>query len=251
MNKAVRLFSAAAVVTLAAGVAPPASAVLLQIGPTSTKSDEVLSANNNLLTPPNPGSANPLLPGTGLTDLVGDGTPFFWSGGASLSTTVANERLNFDYIGAEAGWRNTFTTSFGGFANTGFTDQADFTGVQAVAGLIDFTFATGGNNGSVANGANNPVRTDTAPGSRRDQPSFLLSYLIANGNGGFELTDIATNKVLMLFDDGGGGRDDDHDDFGVIVTATSVPVPGTVWLFGTGLLGLIGVGYAGRRSSPA
>jgi hypothetical protein len=161
--------------------------------------------------------------------------------------------LNFDYIGAEAGWRNTFTTSFGGFANTGFTDQADFTGVQAVAGLIDFSFATGGVNGGVANGANNPVRTETAPGSGRDQPSFLLSYLIANGNGGFELTDIATSKVLMLFEDGGGGRDDDHDDFGVIVTATSVqvPVPGTVWLFGTGLLGLIGIGYAGRRSDPA
>ena len=249
MNKTVMFSTAGAAIALAVGLATPASAAVLRIGPPAAVSDEALTANNNVLAPPNGGPANPLLPGTGLTDLVGDGTPFFWSGGASLSTTVANQRLTFDYIGAEAGWANTLTTPFGSFANTGFTDQADFTGTQAVAGLLSFTFATGGVNGTVSNGANNPVRTETAPGSNRDVPNFLLAYLIANGAGGYELTDTATNKVLILFDDGGGGRDDNHDDFGVIVTAT--PIPGAAWLFGSGLLGLLGLGYSRRASRTA
>ncbi len=248
MSKAVMFSTAGAAIALAVGLVLPASAAVLQIGPPAAISDEALTANNNVLAPPNGGPANPLLPGTGLTDLVGDGTPFFWSGGASLLTTVANQHLTFDYIGAEAGWANTFATSFNSFNNSGFSDQADFTGVQAVAGLIDFTFTTGGKNGTVANGANNPVRTETAPGSNRDVPSFLLAYLVANGTGGYELTDIATNKVLILFDDGGGGRDDNHDDMGIIVTA--MPVPGAAWLFGSGLLGLLGVGYS-RRSKTA
>jgi hypothetical protein len=76
-----------------------------------------------------------------------------------------------------------------------------------------------------------------------------LTYLIANGAGGYELTDFATNKVLILFDDGGGGRDGDYDDFGVIVTST--PIPGAAWLFGTGLLALLGVGYSRRRRAAA
>jgi hypothetical protein len=249
MNKTVMFSTAGAAVALAVGLAPPAAAAVLRIGPPAAISDEALTANNDLLAPPNPGPANPLLPGTGLTDLAGDGTPLFWSGGASLSTTAANQTLGFDYIGADAGWANTLTTPFGGFANTGFTDQADFTGVQAAAGLVSFTFATGGNNGGVANSANNPVRTETAPGSGRDLANFLLAYLIANGAGGFELTDTPTNKVLILFDDGGGGRDDNHDDFGVIVTA--VPVPGAAWLFGSGLLGLFGLGYSRRRFQTA
>jgi hypothetical protein len=249
MNRTMKFSTAAAAIALAVGLVPPASAAVLRIGPLAATSDEALIANNNLLAPPNAGPANPLLPGTGLTDLVGDGTPFFWSGGASLSTTVAGERLSFDYIGAEASWANTFTTPFGGFTNTGFADQADFTGVQAAVGLIDFTFATGGVNGSVANGANNPVRTETAPDSHRDLPNFLLAYLIANGNGGFELTDTPTNKVLILFDDGGGGRDDNHDDLGVIVTAT--PIPGAAWLFASGLLGLLGIGLSRRRACTA
>ncbi|MGF1641741.1 MAG: hypothetical protein ACFCUO_12395 [Rhodospirillales bacterium] len=34
-------------------------------------------------------------------------------------------------------------------------------------------------------------------------------------------------------------------------STTAVPIPGAVWLFGTGLLGLLGIGYSRRRKAAA
>lgn len=148
--------------------------------------------------------------------------------------------ITLDYFGAEAGFNNQF--NFGGaeqFAHTGGnTVPAALTPlstklVNAMPGLLNFSFDYNSDAGSVVNGAN-------PDNSIFNLPNFFASFnpfLTAAGGP-------ASGKSVWLFLDDGATSDDNHDDMLVRMSITdggfSVPEPATMLLLGLGLLGFAG-----------
>lgn len=210
----------AAAVALSFGAIGVAQAGLLQI---TGGSDYVTPGNNNFSSP-----------WAGLVNA---------SSAITVSTTAANVKLTYDFIFKEAGYNNSFTTPFGGFSNAVATDNtvglwASVFGVQAAAGALSFSFTTPAAPGApLANG-----EAGKLVGGGPDNYSFFAT---TNAPGvAADIDSGATGDVVWLaFDDSGASNDDNHDDLIVRITATAVPEPGTLALFGAGLLGL---GFARR-----
>jgi len=232
------------------GLSQPASAAsLLSI---TGGSDLAVPATNDLVPTPNP-AFQALVPLGGVIADT-DGSGLFWDQGAQLSTTADNVTLSFNYIGSFGSATNTFSAGGGSFTTLGldetvggdFTAQPGFDLVQALPGLIDFSFASTFDNGSVSNiTGNNPAGSG--------QINYLAAYLelVEGGGGGvlWELSDTPTNVVLLLLDDAGAGPDSDYDDLGVVVVAT--PIPAAFPLFGTALVGFGIMGWQRRKTRQA
>jgi hypothetical protein len=171
----------------------------------------------------------------GINDVLASGATLHDN--AVLATTANNVKLKFFFWGSESGYTNTLTTSFGSHAESDNANGSGsiafpglgtplFSGVQASAGNVAMSFAsTGGNapGGIVAAGAGDAWR------------SIAFAYL--NKDGSFSAT--PTNLVGYAFDDSGAGPDDNHDDYVGYVQA--VPIPAAAWLFGSGLMALVGL----------
>jgi hypothetical protein len=167
--------------------------------------------------------------------------------GAQLALLGGSATVTVEYLGAEAGFKNTF--SFGGselFATPGgaglWKPAAGSTDVAGVGpGLLDFIFNVNGAAlpvGSAANGSN-------IDGSGLNSPANFFVTFNPLGDG------LATSgqTVDIWFDDGGAGPDDNHDDMLIRLSVANgsisiVPVPASVPLLLTALGGL---GFMARR----
>ena len=138
--------------------------------------------------------------------------------------------LTYTYIGKEAGSTNGFgtvsdgvffqTAAYGG--NLGTTSGSTFETTAGSAGFLDFGFVGYGTccvaPGAIVNGLGN-----------------------FGPNGGLSLAVAAISNSSMYLMLGDGYGDVDFDDMVVRVDVSAVPLPATVWLFGTALLGFIGI----------
>lgn len=131
---------------------------------------------------------------------------------------------------------------------TGIFDDAVLSGGT---GTIDFSIGNFyGNDFTVTAGAVTFTPGEVFSGT----PSLLLDSMnidYANGGFSFYATDIDTGATFNAYFDAFDGDDANYmlisgmwTDFSV----TPVPVPAAVWLFGSGLLGLVGIA---RRKSAA
>ena len=172
---------------------------------------------------------------------LGLGAPLAGFFGAQINL-VGSSPVLVEFLGYEAGYRNTFTLGGDGF----YTETDDPTPgnnkeifatppsywTGPLSGLLAFVFSTsgGGTPASVANGSN---PTDASEGPTN--VNFFASIVGAP-------TATSGRSVMLFFDDNGADNDDNHDD--MVVRLSVVPLPASLPL----LLGaLCGVGFISRR----
>lgn len=202
----IRLFAAAA---LLAGAAPSQAAFIFADGDGNSVSGPVSPYNDFV----------GLLAGNGVTA---------YTLGASLWTDGPGT-VDYFYVGKEAGYNNRFNA--GALSrSTGTTQLVNnfgapvYIGSQSVGtGLLDFGFcaysAGQALQGCLTNAQNDGV-------GAMSWQSIAMS--------------IIGDSAWLFWDDSGAGPDDNHDDMiirAVFTPAISVPEPGTLALFGLGLLG--------------
>lgn len=139
-----------------------------------------------------------------------------------LTGAQAGDVIDIDFFGAEAGYRNTFywgnSLLLNNQGNVAFGEH-DLATVAAINGSLSFKFCAVTVNSCLTNSQNNSTKWN--------------SYQSV----GMWLTD-GGNTAWLLWDDSGANMDDDHDDVIVRLRHRRVPEPGTLALFGAGLLGV-------------
>jgi hypothetical protein len=193
------------------------------------------------------------IPNDGLLPVYGVGTPRDGYFGANLYLVGGPGTITVEYFGAEAGFKNTFqfqseaviTTPGGGSvwgASGNGTPAGNLSPIitQTVngvsSGLLNFTFVSQ-DFGPVVNGSN-PVNTS-------GDVNFFVSFTV-------DPKATFGQSVDLWLDDAGAGDDEDHDDMMIRLSVeggslTTVPLPAAVWLFGSALLGMVGIGTRRAR----
>jgi hypothetical protein len=163
-------------------------------------------------------------------------------GVGSAQAALVNFTLTGEVIYADAG--NGFSLNSGDTVSViGTFDDSVLTGGT---GTVDFS-AVPGNSFTVTAGSFTFTEADDITGG--SYPNLEL-----NAGAFVEFNFLANIGGFGFFDSQLGYFDGDDDNFGTMsgvwtdftMTPVVVPVPAAVWLFGTGLLGLVGI--ARRRS---
>jgi hypothetical protein len=97
-------------------------------------------------------------------------------------------------------------------------------------------------------------------GDNGDGLDHMVTWLVATGGASQETIDGQLVNILgryiIAFEDLSGplgpGSDRDFNDVVIeVVNVAPVPLPGAAWLFGSGVLGLLGIGYSRKRKAAA
>jgi hypothetical protein len=156
-------------------------------------------------------------------DLSGEGIHNMTTG-AQLSVDM-DGFVTFYYLAAESGYTNSFNSGPNTITehNEGFKwdGWSSFTISVAANEILDFSFT------SETAHALTPV--DNASGTSLEGLGIMTD-------------DNMSDLVLAYNDNALGTGDADYDDMLVRAEFSAVPIPAAVWLFGSGLLGLIGIG---------
>ena len=146
--------------------------------------------------------------------------------GAQLSVDM-DGFVTFYYLAAESGYTNSFDS--GSNTITEHNESFDWDGwssftINVVANeILDFSFT------SATASALTPV--DNASGTNLDGLGIMTSTTMSD--------------LVLVYNDNprliGTGMDADYDNMLVRAEFSAVPVPAAVWLFGSGLLGLMGI----------
>ena len=147
--------------------------------------------------------------------------------GAQLSVNQSGS-VTFTYIAAESGYTNSFNLSSSSMTEA--NEAFDFNGhgssltINVTADdILNFNFTSDGI------GALTPVNNFTG-----EKLEGLGIFTKGSGS--------SHQQVILGYDDQWYSPDDnDHDDMMIRVDFNPVPVPAAVWLFGSGLIGLIGI----------
>jgi hypothetical protein len=174
---------------------------------------------------------NPSPTATGLS--VGDDIWTFDAAAAAAGDGIAvegNANIVYTYIGKEAGSTNLFLGSdirsdiIAPIFVTGATAPGTTISTTGSTGLLDFTFI------GLGNCCVNHDPGAFINGGGAFGPNLGLSLAVAM---------IDQTSAYLMFGDGFG--DADYDDMVVRVDVSAVPLPATVWLFGSALIGFIGM----------
>ena len=133
--------------------------------------------------------------------------------------------VTYTYIGAESAFNNSFNTPSGSMVEN---DEAfNISGYDSITvsvsynDILNFNFTSDG-------GANALTPVD--------------NYFSTNLQGLGIFTGASSQQVILGYDDQNSiSADDNHDDMMILVNFSTVPLPAAIWLFGTGMLGLIGI----------
>ena len=160
---------------------------------------------------------------------------------------------DLDQIWFPANGTATTTAKFASFTqDVGYIPQSN-DGTFNSANFVHLFDVPGGTNGIGLGGPSAPLNSGNVnfiwaldpsgaplwtslPGQNSDSLDHMVTWLITGGQG-----NTAGNWVIAWEDLPGGG-DRDFNDVVVEVKVSPVPIPAAVWLFGSGLLGLIGIG---------
>lgn len=152
--------------------------------------------------------------------------------GSQISVDQAGS-VTFTYIAAESGFTNSFNLPSGA-SITENNDAFDLNGygsltINVTAGeILSFNFT------SLESSLPPVINYDS---SNPDGSNLAGLGIFTDGSG------LSHQQVILGYDDlwKYSISDDNHDDMMVLVDFKPVPVPAALWLFGSGLLGLVGV----------
>ena len=151
--------------------------------------------------------------------------------GAQLSVDQDGS-VTFTYIGAESGFTDRFNSPSGSMTEKNepfnFAGYDSLTANVTAGEVLNFNFTAPGQD---------PV--DNLSGT-----NLLGLGIFTRGPGS------SHQQVILGFDDLWklSSSDDNHDDMMVRVDFNPVPVPAAFWLFGSGLIGVIGIARRKKRN---
>ena len=157
-------------------------------------------------------------------DLSGEGISNMTTG-AQLSVDT-DGFVTFYYLAAESGYTNSFNSGSNTITEHNESFKWDgwssFTISVAANEILDFSF--------------------TSATAHALTPVDNASSTSLEGLGIMTMTDGDMSELVLAYNDNALGTGDaDYDDMLVRAEFSAVPVPAAVWLFGSGLLGLIGI----------
>jgi hypothetical protein len=180
----------------------------------------------------------------------------FWDN--ATITASANITLTFFYVGSESGYTNTLNVTGGGThsengpAPGSWGNPALFSIKLSAGQAVPMFFTSDGGSGwPLAPGGGNSIGGNPLNFDKSIGFAILSCTTGATACFSSDQTLKQGSMIAFMLDDGGASANDNHDDYVGYMTATldapPVPLPAAVWLMGSALLGLVGIGR--RRST--
>ena len=173
-----------------------------------------------------------VFPNAGTTTIITPGSASSWAGEASANNVPTGATMKFANVGA-------------GLLTPGqaFTVDFDWKGNNGIGGVIDIRVFSELSGGGVSK--TDILAGGTGAGLAADWANFGLVNLTtgADVSGG-----VTVEFTAICGADAGCFSNLAIDNVTVTADVSAVPVPAAVWLFGSGLLGLVGVA---RRKTAA